>query len=48
MITLDSLKIISDLAQTVLEDPKPDQFLSHITNKTLASLNARGAILGVI
>jgi DNA-binding CsgD family transcriptional regulator len=48
MITVDTVKILSDLSKTVLEDPKPDQFLSHITNKTLASLDARGAILGVI
>jgi len=48
MITVDTVKILSDLSKTVLEDPHPDQFLSHITNKTLASLDARGAILGVI
>jgi len=48
MIRVDTVKILSDLSKTVLEDPKPDQFLSHITNKTLASLDARGAILGVI
>ena len=48
MITDDTVKILSDLSKTVLEDPHPDQFLSHITNKTLASLDARGAILGVI
>jgi DNA-binding CsgD family transcriptional regulator len=48
MINVDTVKLLSDFAQTVLEDPKPDQFLSHITNKTLASLDARGAILGVI
>lgn len=48
MITVDTVKLLSDLSKTVLEDPQPDQFLSHITNKTLASLDARGAILGVI
>ncbi len=48
MITVDTVKILSDLSKTVLEDPEPDQFLSHITNKTLGSLDARGAILGVI
>ena len=48
MITVDTVKILSDLSKTVLEDPAPDQFLSHITNKTLSSLDARGAILGVI
>ena len=48
MISVDTVKILSDLSRTVLEDPEPDHFLSHITNKTLASLDARGAILGVI
>ncbi len=48
MIAVDTVKLLSDFAKTVLEDPKPDQLLSHITNKTLASLDARGAILGVI
>ena len=48
MISIDTTKLIADLAKTVLDDPNPDQFLSHITNKTLASLDARGAILGVI
>ena len=48
MITVDTTKLVSDLAKTVLEDPNPDQFLSHIVNKTLASLDARGAILGII
>lgn len=40
--------LISDFVKTVLEEPTPDQFLSHIVNKTLASLDARGAILGII
>lgn len=48
MITIDTTKLLADLAKTVLDDPKPDQFLAHITNKTLASIDARGAILGVI
>jgi len=48
MIAVDTVKLLSDFAKTVLEEPKPDQLLSHITNKTLASLDARGAILGVI
>ena len=48
LITTNTTALIADLAKTVLDDPKPDQFLSHIVNKTLASINARGAILGVI
>ena len=48
MLRIDTVKLLSDFAKTVLEEPKPDQLLSHITNKTLASLDARGAILGVI
>ena len=48
MIHQEPVRLLADLAQTVLEDPKPDQFLSHVTNKTLASLDARGAFLGVI
>jgi DNA-binding CsgD family transcriptional regulator len=39
---------MSDLAKTVLEEPKPEQFLAHIVNRTLASINARAAVLGVI
>ena len=48
MISINTTELISDLAKTVLDDPNPDQFLSHIVNKTLASIDARGAILGVI
>lgn len=48
MINVDTTKLLADLTKTVLDDPHPDQFLSHITNKTLASIDARGAILGVI
>jgi DNA-binding CsgD family transcriptional regulator len=48
VINVDTTKLLADLTKTVLEDPQPDQFLAHITNKTLASLDARGAILGVI
>lgn len=48
MITTNTTGLLADLAQTVLDDPKPDQFLSHIVNKTLASIDSRGAILGVI
>ena len=48
LITHDAVRLLSDLTKTVLEDPKPDQFLAHVTNVTLAGLDARGAILGVI
>ena len=48
MITINTTELLADLAKTVLDDPKPDQFLSHIVNKTLASIDARGAILGII
>lgn len=48
MISVDTTKLVADLAKTVLEDPDPDQFLAHIVNKTLASIDARGGILGVI
>ena len=48
LIPVDTTKLLADLAKTVLDDPSPDQFLSHITNKTLANIEARGAILGII
>lgn len=48
MITVDSTKLLADLCKTVLDDPNPDQFLSHLINKTLISLDARGGILGII
>ncbi len=48
MITTDTTKLLADLAKTVLEEPKPEQFLAHIVNRTLASIDARGAILGII
>lgn len=48
MFHTDSTKLIADLAKTVLEEPKPEQFLAHIVNRTLASIEARGAIIGVI
>lgn len=46
--TLDRVKILSELSMTVLKEQSPDQCLSHITQKTLASLDARRAILGTI
>jgi DNA-binding CsgD family transcriptional regulator len=48
VISINTTELIADLAKTVFDDPKPDQFLSHIVNKTLASIDARGAILGLI
>jgi len=48
LITTNTTELLADFAKTVLDDPSPDQFLSHIVNKTLASIDARGAILGVI
>jgi len=48
VITANTTELLADLAKTFLDDPNPDQFLSHIVNKTLASIDARGAILGVI
>jgi len=48
VITTDTTKLLADLAKTVLEEPKPEQFLAHIVNRTLASIDARGAILGII
>lgn len=48
MITTNATDLLSDFIQTILEEPKPDQLLSHLVNKTLSHLDARGAILGVI
>lgn len=48
MIPHDHIKLIADLSQTVLDHPEPDQFLAHLTNKTLALIDARGAILGIV
>lgn len=48
MIHENGVTLLSDFVSTVLEEPTPDRFLSHIVNKTLASLDARGAILGIV
>ena len=48
VIITDTTKLLADLAKTVLEEPKPEQFLAHVVNRTLSSIDARGAILGVI
>ena len=48
VIITDTTKLLADLAKTVLEEPKPEQFLAHIVNRTLAPIEGRGAVLGVI
>ena len=48
MIPQDSKQEIADLAQIILDDPEPEVLLSHITHKTLASLDCRGVILGAV
>ncbi len=48
MIGQETTKLLADLAKTVLEEPKPEQFLAHMVNRTCAAIEARGAILGVI
>ena len=39
---------LADLSVTVLNDPSPDLFLSHLSMQTLNSLDCRGAILGIV
>ena len=41
-------RALADLCITVLNDPSPDLFLSHLSMQTLASLDCRGAILGIV
>ena len=48
MIPDSGMKIIVELARVVLDDPEPEIFLSHVANKTLAHLECRGVILGVV
>ena len=48
VIVTDTTKHLVDLAKTVLEEPKPEQFLAHIVNRTLAPIDGRGAVLGII
>ena len=43
-----SLKAFSELAKTVLDEPSPDLFVSHIAMKILQPLDCRGAILGLV
>lgn len=42
------LKVFSELAKAVLDEPSPDLFVSHIAMRILQPLECRGAILGVI
>jgi len=48
VIITDTTKLLADLAKTVLEEPKPEQFLAHIVNRTLAPIEGRAAVLGII
>lgn len=48
VIITDTTKLLADLAKTVLEEPKPEQFLAHIVNRTLAPIDGRAAVLGII
>lgn len=48
MISTNTTKILADLAKTVLEEPRPEQFLAHIVIRTLAPIDGRAAVLGVI
>ena len=41
-------RALADLCVTVLNDPSPDLFLSHLSLQTLNSLDCRGAILGIV
>ena len=42
------VELLADLAKTVLDEPTPDIFVSHIAMKVLSSIECTGAILGVI
>lgn len=42
------IDLLADLAQTILDEPEPDNLVAHIALKTLRDLECRGAILGVI
>lgn len=48
MINKDQDLLIADLARTVLENPKPNEFASFLALRTLSSLDCRGVILGRI
>ena len=42
------VELIAELAKTVLDEPTPDLFVSHIATKVLSSVECTGAILGII
>ena len=42
------VELLAELAKTVLDEPTPDIFVSHIALKVLSSVECTGAILGVI
>lgn len=48
LITNEPIRIISEITSIVLDEPSPDDFLSHIALNTLSHLDCRGLILGVI
>lgn len=48
MIPTDSTRMLAELAKTVLEEPSPQQFLTHLVHHTFLEIQARGAILGVV
>lgn len=48
MIDKDAIKLVSELSKTVLDEPTPAIFASHIALKILAELDCRGVILGVV
>lgn len=48
MIPTDSTRMLAELAKTVLEEPSPQQFLTHLVHHTFVEIQARGAILGVV
>lgn len=43
-----AVRLISDFAKVVLDDPEPDILLSHLAHKTLSTLECRGVIFGVV
>lgn len=48
MIEENPIGLLADFAKTVLDEPSPELFLSHLATKTLRSLDCRGVILGII
>jgi hypothetical protein len=48
MIENMAIKLLSELSKTVLDEPIPEILASHIALKTLAELDCRGVVLGVV